>query len=269
MSALDKEALAAALRVAVGAAEAAGRVALASWRSAGLEVETKADGTPVTEADKAAERTIREILEAAPESRDFAVVGEEYGGDAAASRYHWLLDPIDGTKSYTRGLPLFGTLVALIDGASGRSQLGVIRLPALAETYAAGRGLGATCNGRPIRVSAKADLATALISTPDSGQFAQGLMEADYRRLRGHVPHLRGYPDCFAHAMAARGALDGVLEPSLNTWDAMATEVLIEEAGGSFLMRRCRAQPADGRTALDVLFGSPPLVERIAKLIEF
>ena len=94
-------------------------------------------------------------------------------------------------------------------------------------------------------------------------------MEDDYRRLRDQVPHLRGYPDCFAHAMTARGALDATLESWLNTWDVMATEVLIEEAGGAFLLRHCRAQPDDGRLALDTLFGSPPLVEKIARLIEF
>jgi fructose-1,6-bisphosphatase/inositol monophosphatase family enzyme len=186
------------------------------------------------------------------------------GREGAGSRHYWLIDPIDGTKSFSRGLPLYGVILALVDGNDDRALATVIRLPPLAETYAAAKGLGASCNGAPIRVSATAELASAVISTPDAHQFAESGLEAGYRALRERVRWLRGYSDCFAHAMTARGAVDATLDPGLSPWDVIGSQVLIEEAGGAFLRR-----PSRRPSAIDALFGSPALVDEIARIVEF
>ncbi|NIP93592.1 MAG: inositol monophosphatase, partial [Akkermansiaceae bacterium] len=129
-----------AAEIAAGAAEAARGEVLSRFRRVGFE--TKADGSPVTEADRAAERVIRDRLERA--FPDIPVLGEEFGGEARGDCY-WIVDPIDGTLSFTRGIPLFGTLIALVEG--GRSQVGVIDLPALGERVVGYRGGGVTRNG--------------------------------------------------------------------------------------------------------------------------
>src|SRR5262245_43606998 len=158
MAKLDLAALA---RVAEAASEAARREILPRWK--GVAVETKKDGTPVTEADRAAERAIRALLrEATPE---IAVVGEEYGGEAGGR--HWLVDPIDGTIAFTRGLPLFGTLIALVE--DGVSQLGLIDLHALGERTLGWRGGGVRCNGEAVRCSQRADLESAIRSEERRG----------------------------------------------------------------------------------------------------
>jgi len=268
MPALDRDGLAEALALGVRAVEAAGAITLEYWRRPDLAVEAKADGSPVTAADRAAEREIRALLKQSAFG-GLDVVGEEMGLEGGGSRHYWLIDPIDGTKSFTRGLPLYGVMLALVDRKAETALAGVIGLPALAETYAAARGLGAVCNGETIRASAATELAGAVISAPDAHQFRQSGLEAGYRRLRDRVRWLRGYSDCFAHAMAARGAVDAALDPSLSPWDAMASQVIVEEAGGAFLLRKSVEPPGGDGSRLDVLLGSPPLVDEIARIVDF
>jgi histidinol phosphatase-like enzyme (inositol monophosphatase family) len=264
MATMDRDALSDALEVAVEAVEAAGRITLEHWRRAELAVEAKADGSPVTVADRGAEARIREMLRASAFG-GLDIVGEELGSEGQGSRHYWLIDPIDGTKSFSRGLPLYGVMLALVDRDANRALAGVVGLPALAETYAAARGLGATCNGAAIRASVATDLASAVVSAPDAHQFRGSGLEPGYLALRGQVRWLRGYGDCFAHAMAARGALDAVLDPSLSPWDAMASQAIVEEAGGAFLTR----PSPKGGGRLDVLLGSAGLVDGIARLVGF
>ncbi len=266
---MDQHRLGRCLEVAVSAATAPGTTILSYFRKSDLAVDIKGDGSPVTAADKAAETEIRKVLAAAPETAEFDIVGEEFGATGGGHRFYWLIDPIDGTKSFANGLPTFGTLLALMDRETGEPLAGVIHMPALSETYAAGKGLGATCNGLPIRASDCRDLDTAIVSASDACQFAETGIEAAYGRLRAQTPYLRGYGDCFAHAMAARGAVDASFETWLNDWDVRAAQAIVVEAGGGFLIRQSKRQPADGGIAYDALFGSKALVERIAEVVDF
>jgi histidinol phosphatase-like enzyme (inositol monophosphatase family) len=246
MAARDLERLAS---VAEAAADAARAEILPRFQN--VSVEIKKDGTPVTEADRAAERAIRAVFEKA--TPEIPVVGEEYGGDAAAGRY-WLVDPIDGTIAFTRGLPLFGTILALVE--DGVPQLGLIDLSALGERTVGWRAGGVRCNGAPVRASERADLASAIVSHGDGNAFdAFGEKEA-FVALSRDLPRFRGYTDCFGHALAIRGAVDAMVDLSLNPWDAAATRVLIEEAGGACtVLRRDRSDYPYG-----LVFGSKALV---------
>jgi histidinol phosphatase-like enzyme (inositol monophosphatase family) len=240
-----------AARAAEAAADAARREILPRFRRVSAEI--KKDGTPVTEADRAAERAIRAVLrEATPE---FGIVGEEYGEEGAGGGPCWIVDPIDGTISFSRGVPLFGTLIALVEGE--RPVLGLIDLPALGERTVGWRGGGVRRNGEPVRVSERAELADALVATGDPITLA-GFGERDaWLALARDVPRLRGYTDCFGHAQVVCGAVDAMVDLSLNPWDAAATQVLVEEAGGRCVtVRRERAA-----YPLGLVFGSPPLVE--------
>lgn len=266
---MDGDALAPMLRLAIEAAEAPRATILAHYRQEHLPTDIKADGSPVTIADRKAEQEIRGLLRSAPESRGFAILGEEFGLDEGDARYCWLIDPIDGTSAFARGLPTYGTIIALIDRETDRPLAGAIHLPSTAETYAAARGLGAFCNGQPIRASDRHDLTAAILSLPDPYQFRSAGLEDGYFKLYPEVEHICGLSSCFAHAMAARGSVDAILEPWLNPWDIKATEVIVEEAGGTCLLRKSKRQPEDGRLSLDGLFGSPRLVEQIARIVDF
>jgi fructose-1,6-bisphosphatase/inositol monophosphatase family enzyme len=213
-----------------------------------VATEWKPDGSPVTEADRAAERTLRAVLEGG--SPRFPVVGEEYGGEPAA--VHWLVDPIDGTIAFSRGVPLYSTLVALL--VEGEAVLGALDLPGLDERYLAWRGGGATCNGQPVRCSAEADLGLALLSRGDRDGFAAVGEEAWYHALDARTPRLRGYTDGFAHAMVLRGAVDAMVDVGVQRHDIAPLEVLVPEAGG----RCARIDHPDGRVS--VVTGSPILV---------
>jgi histidinol phosphatase-like enzyme (inositol monophosphatase family) len=249
MAARDLERLA-------GAAEAAADAARAEIlpRFRNVAVEIKKDGSPVTEADRAAERAIRAVLEKA--TPDIPVVGEEYGGEASGGR-HWLVDPIDGTIAFSRGLPLFGTLIALVE--DGVPQLGLIDLGALGDRTIGWRAGGVRCNGEPVRASQRTDLATAIVSHGDAYGFAAFGESDAYLALARDLRMFRGYTDAFGHALAIRGGVDAMVDLSLNAWDAAATSVLIEEAGGACtLLRRDRAD-----YPLGLVFGSAALVPQL------
>ena len=246
--------LAHAARAAEAAADAARREILPRFRR--VTAETKQDGTPVTEADRAAERAIRAVLrEATPE---IGIVGEEYGAEGGRDgKLSWLVDPIDGTISFSRGVPLFGTLIALIEDE--RPLLGLIDLPVLGERTIGWRGGGVRRNGEAVRVSERADLASALVATGDPIALAAFGARETWLALARDVPRLRGYTDCFGHAQVVCGAVDAMVDLSLNPWDAAPTQVLVEEAGGRCVtLRRERAD-----YPLGLVFGSPALVEQL------
>lgn len=253
-----------ALALAVRAATAPALALRAAFRSRSIAVESKADGSPVTAADRAAESAVRAVLRSSRLLGELEILGEEHGLDERAGDLRWVVDPIDGTLSFTRGLPAFGTIVALEEKQSGRALVGVIHLPMSGETYRAARGLGAWCGGERLVASLRAELRRALVSLPDSGVFRRaGLWEA--RELLGaQSDFARGYSDCWAHAMAARGALDLVLDPALNPWDVRASQVLLEEAGG-----RVRLRPSREAGKVDALLGSAPLVDALAARLGF
>lgn len=217
------------LEEATGIAERASRVALSFFRQA-LLIEMKENMTPVTNADKKTELLIREEL--AKSFPDHGILGEEFGEESRNSEFVWTVDPIDGTRSFMKGIPLFGTLMALVE--KGEPVIGIMVLPALHETYIAAKGLGTYCNGVRLQVSQTTALEAAMVSCGDvscfdavgKGSYQKSLLEkADVCRL---------YTDCFAHAMVMRGALDAMVDPIVSPWDVAPLACLITEAGGEY-----------------------------------
>jgi histidinol-phosphatase len=208
------------LELALRLADAADTLSRPSFRS-GLAIETKPDLTPVTEADRAVESELRRIL--AEERPHDAILGEEQGAVGAASR-RWILDPIDGTRNYARGIPIWATLIALEE--DGVVRVGVVSAPALGRRWWAERGAGAFANGEPIHVSAIATVEEAVLS------FA---IEQTIPELARRAWHRRGLGDFWAHMLVAEGAVDGAVDAmGLNEWDLAAVQVVVEEAGGQF-----------------------------------
>ena len=249
--------LAQALRCAEAAADAARREILPRFRN--VDVEIKRDGSPVTEADRAAERAIREVLRSF--DPELAILGEEYGAEGDASERGWIIDPIDGTISFSRGLPLYGTLIALVD--EGVPVLGLIDLPSLGERTCGHRGGGVRRNGVPVRCSQESDATRALISHGDPFAFELFGVKPAWARLAASFRMLRGYTDAFGHAQVLGGGVDAMVDVNLNPWDAAATQALVPEAGG-----HCETLAAGpGGRGIGLVFGSPALVEQLLDLM--
>ena len=217
------------LRLALELADAADRVTVPRFRSTDLVVETKPDTTPVSEADRAAEDVIRRMLAGA--RPDHAVVGEEYGS-AGDSDWRWIIDPIDGTKNYVRGIPVWGTLIALEH--QGEIVVGVVSAPAIAHRWWAALGLGAWRNGQPIRVSAVSELENAQMSYNDLITFERQGLGSQASALARRCSRVRGFGDFWSHMMVAEGAVDVSLEPIAAVWDLAPLKIIVEEAGGRF-----------------------------------
>jgi myo-inositol-1(or 4)-monophosphatase len=174
------------------------------------------------------------------------------------------VDPIDGTRSFIHGIPLFGTMIALQDMQDEQPVLGVIHLPMLGLTYAGAKGQGVACNGKSLRISGPVSIEDAIISVGDVAQFVAANRYEDYCRLSAMHGYVRGYTDCFGHGLVIRGALGAMMDPALNPWDILPTQALIEEAGGTTLL--CRSQ-VPGK--VDSLFGNRALVRHLAREISF
>ncbi len=219
------------LALALELADIADRVTVPHFRSADLLVDHKADASEVTVADRGAESAMRDRLaEARPLD---AVLGEEAGllGPLGATS-RWILDPIDGTSNFVRGVPIWATLVALEQ--DGDIVAGVASAPALGRRWWAARGLGAFANGHPIRVSTIAELAEAHVAYSDVGEFyVFGRGDAVVALIR-RAWRARGLGDFWMHMLVAEGAFDVAVEPEVNLWDLAAVKVIVEEAGGCF-----------------------------------
>jgi histidinol-phosphatase len=207
------------LDFALSLADAADALTMGRFRSADLRVETKADLTPVTDADRAVERALRELI--ARGRPGDGVLGEEEGGGGGDGGERWILDPIDGTRNFSRGLPVWATLVAL--EREGVRVCGVVSAPALGRRWWAARGGGAFANGERIRVSSVGELAQASVSCT---------LGRDLVRLEPNVWHARGLGDFWQHVLVAEGALDAAVDVPLALWDHAALEPVVEEAGG-------------------------------------
>jgi histidinol-phosphatase len=213
------------LALALSLADAADEITMSYFQSASLAVKTKSDRTPVSEADEAVEQMIRERL--SRERPDDGIVGEEFGSSGSQKR-RWIIDPIDATKNYVRGVPVFATLIAL------EGELGVVSAPAICRRWSALRGRGAFCNGRRISVSRVNELAEAAIGYDSITDFdAPGLSDRFLALVR-KCARSRGFGDFFAHMLVAEGALDIAIEVSVAQWDVAAAQVIVEEAGGRF-----------------------------------
>ena len=192
------------------------------------KVRTKADGTPVTEADEAIERVLREEIRAA--FPDHGILGEEEEESVGSSGSKWIIDPIDGTKNYSWGIPVWATLIAF--EREGIVQLGVASAAALDERYAAARGTGATRNGATIHVSDVDDLSKARVGFTSFNGFERTGYAGAFSKLVGGARFDRGIGDFYGHMLVAAGSLDVMVEPSLRPWDLGPLLVIVEEAGG-------------------------------------
>ncbi len=218
------------LDFAVDTAFRAGQLTLGYFQT-GVHPEFKEDDTPVTVADRKAEEWIRgRINDCFPRH---AVLGEEFGeSDAGDGRHRWIIDPIDGTKAFVRGVPLYGVLIGLeIDGVC---QVGVVCFPALGETISAATGLGCWWNGRRARVSDATEMSRAVVSFTDAASFEQYGRADAFARLYRSAYQSVGWSDAYGHMLVATGRVELMLDPILNPYDCAPFPPILREAGGYF-----------------------------------
>jgi histidinol-phosphatase len=249
------------LGAALDAARAAADV-IRGFYQRNVRIEVKADKTPVTEADVKSEEAIRELLTKRFPSHGF--YGEETGKSDMNAESVWLVDPIDGTKSFVRECPFFSTQIALMRG--GRFVLGVSCAPAYDELAWAERGKGAFLNGKPIRVGGTATLEGAIVSTGNLKSLAGSAAWGRLGGLIGNINRIRGYGDFVHYHLLARGALDVVIESDVNILDIAALTVIVEEAGGRFT--DLRGQPV-GLGTTTVLATNGPLHEPVLDTLRY
>jgi myo-inositol-1(or 4)-monophosphatase len=207
----------------------AGRLTLEYFQR-DVSVETKADGTPVTVADRRAEELIRKRL--AVECPKHGILGEEYGNDTDDASHRWIIDPIDGTLAFSRGVPLYATLLAL--EVDGRVRVGVAEFPALGESVWAAEGTGCYWNDRPCRTSDATSLDEAVIAYTEPASFAAyGKAEA-WERVCRSTRYRSGWRDAYGHALVATGRIEAMLDPIMSPWDCGPFAVIVPEAGGYF-----------------------------------
>jgi histidinol-phosphatase len=223
------------LELALALADTADQITLERAGAADLRVDRKPDRTPVTDADLAVEDAIRTVLRThRPQD---SVIGEERGGAVTDADRRWLLDPIDGTKNFLRGVPVWATLIALVE--RGRPVVGVISAPALRRRWWAAIGVGAHTTDahgvtRTITVSAVSELADAYLSTTHLGSWVEHRSRESYLSLVDATWENRAFGDFWQHCLVAEGAIDLAAEPVVSPWDVAAAQVLVEQAGGRF-----------------------------------
>jgi histidinol phosphatase-like enzyme (inositol monophosphatase family) len=223
------------LELAVSAGKEAAGLALQYFQQVDLAVERKSDASPVTIADRKAEQLLRERITGAF-SRD-GIIGEEFGTAEGTSGFNWILDPIDGTKTFISGVPLFGTMVAVEHDE--RAVIGCVLLPALNEGVYAARGQGTwhwrgDHPPRQSRVSKKSKLADALLLTSQVDTFAARGAAAVFEALQKAASMTRTWGDCYGYVLVATGRAEVMIDPIMNVWDAAAVQPIVEEAGGTF-----------------------------------
>ena len=237
------------LGLALELADAADAITLDRFLAVDLVVDTKPDLTPVSDADRAVERALRATI--ASRRPDDAVLGEEDGETGTGPR-RWIVDPVDGTKNFVRGVPVWATLIAL--QVEGVGTVGVVSAPALGRRWWAARGTGAHTGGalapvRPMRVSAVDELGAASLAYSSlTGWEEQGRLPG-LLQLSREVWRTRAYGDFWSHLLVAEGAVDASFEPEVSLWDLAAVQVIVEEAGGRFTDLDGRPR-ADGGSAV-------------------
>lgn len=217
------------LEFALEAIWQAGRITLGHFQT-GVDVTRKADNTPVTIADQQAEQKLRELI--TQYWPDHQIYGEEYGQTKGNSPYTWVIDPIDGTKSFVSGVPLYSNLLALLDG--DKALLGVANFPALGETIYALRGGGCFWNGRRARVSTVDNLAEAVALTSSLSYFAPAKREPAWQRIISRTYTQRTWGDAYGYLLVATGRAEIMVDPAMYLWDCAPFGVIMEEAGGTF-----------------------------------
>ena len=223
------------LDLALELAARADAITLARFGALDLRVAHKPDLTPVTDADEAVEAALRDVL--ARERPGDDVFGEEQGGTARLSGRQWVIDPIDGTKNFVRGVPVWASLIALLQ--DGTPTVGVVSAPALGRRWWAGQGLGAHASvgddaPRRLEVSGISDLGSASLSFSSLSGWADRGIREKFIGLTDAVWRVRGYGDFFSYCLLAEGAVDIACEPEVKLWDLAPLDILVREAGGTF-----------------------------------
>ena len=239
------------LALAHALADLADAISLDRYQAQDLVITNKPDNTPVTDADRAVETAIREAL--ATHRQTDGLVGEEFGSDKGTSNRYWVIDPIDGTKNFMRGVPTWATLIALVSvDASGVEEVvvGIASAPALARRWSAAKGLGAyvrfnsgsfedlseefdaSSTEKKISVSKVAQLSDASISYSDFVGWGDRL--EPFQKMLANAWRTRGIGDFWSHMLVAEGAVDVAIEPKLAVWDMAALDIIVREAGGAF-----------------------------------
>ena len=239
--------VAADLELASTLADRADEITLSRFGALDLRVDTKPDLSPVTDADEAVEVEIRAIL--ARQRPDDAIFGEEQGGTPILEGRQWVIDPIDGTKNFVRGVPAWASLIALLE--DGIPIVGMVSAPALNRRWWAGRGLGAHTRAadsptRRLSVSSEADLDAASLSFSDLSGWADLGLRDQFVTLTDAVGRVRAYGDFFSYCLLAEGAVDIATEPEVKLWDLAALDVVVREAGGEFTNVDGRPGPHGG-----------------------
>ena len=252
-------------------ADLADAIALRHFQSAELSVDTKADHSPVTIADREIESMIRaEVARAYPSD---AILGEEHGESAGSSGFRWIIDPIDGTISFATGVPLFGTLIGIERIGDGLIVAGVCSMPALGERVWAARGAGAWWERRdprgritrvPARVRPCPSLARALVCTTGLEYFERAGATSTLVSVARAAGRVRGWSDCYGGMLVATGRADGWFDPVMNPWDSGPFPVIVAEAGGVFTDFRGRPDFRGG----SAVAGSPALHAELLQVIQ-
>lgn len=218
------------LEFAMETAYLAGRLTLGYFQT-GTIAEFKSDDTPVTVADKKAEELIRQRIQTA--YSEHAVIGEEFGESGTDQASHrWIIDPIDGTKSFMRGVPLYAVLIAL--EIKGQVEVGVSYFPALNEMVSAATSEGCWLNGRRVRVSPVTRLDRAIVSFTDAGSFARHGRKEAWERIQKSTYFQTGWGDAYGHCLVATGRVELMLDPIMSVWDCGPFPPILKEAGGYF-----------------------------------
>ena len=217
------------LDFAIQAAFDAGRLTLGYFQN-GVQADFKSDNSPVTIADKKAEELLRSRIE--KKFPAHAILGEEFGQSGSNSDFKWIIDPIDGTKSFIKGVPLYAVLIGL--EIEGQSQVGVVYFPALNEMVYAATGLGCYWNGKRTQVSQTSDLDKSFVSYSDIYNMEKYGKKAAWERIQNATYYRAGWPDAYGHALVATGRLEIMLDPIMNDWDCGPFPPILKEAGGYF-----------------------------------
>jgi histidinol-phosphatase len=217
------------LRLALSLADAVDEITMRSFRQADLQVRTKSDRSPVSEADEGVETMLRDTL--ARKRPADGILGEEFGSSGSAGR-RWIIDPIDGTSNYVRGIPVFATLLALEE--QGRVAAGVITAPALQRRWWASAGEGSWCNGSRLRVSSIETLEESHLAYDSVTDFDRVGTADRFLTLVRRCTRARGFGDFWSHMLVAEGAIEIAIEPVVAPWDMAAVQIIVEEAGGRF-----------------------------------
>ncbi|MBT5375435.1 MAG: hypothetical protein HOL15_01320 [Nitrospinaceae bacterium] len=229
------------------------------WYRGQFSVDLKEDQSPVTIADRNAEEILRKKI--SKYFPDHGIIGEEFGSVKPDAEWVWTIDPVDGTRSFVQGLPLFASLISLLH--KGEPVIGIIELPALGETAWAVKGKGAFSNGSPLKVSPQSRMKGAFVAVADHYCFRSEKCTSLYNSLNKEAAIVRTYPDAFGHLMAIRGVVDVMVDPLAKIWDYAPCKILVQEAGGRFANFSGNRASIEEGTAI---VGNTKLVQQVRKI---